>query len=60
MVSISNFHPFYFSTDMAMSLFSWRTWLYAPRNDDKPRALRLPFSFPDQTKNLIEQIKKVY
>jgi hypothetical protein len=44
-----------------MSTFSWRDWLYASRNDGKPRVLRLRDLTPDiGTKNLIGDIKKVY
>jgi hypothetical protein len=44
---------------MYASAFYWFDWLYAPRNDGKPRVLRFPKSFRD-AKSFIERIKKVY
>jgi hypothetical protein len=47
------FTSIYFSNGMQTGIFSW---LYTPRNDGKPRALRLSCSSPD---SLVELIKKV-
>jgi hypothetical protein len=40
--------------------FPYCDWLYATRNDGKPRALRLSNNISNTAKNLIEQIKTVY
>jgi hypothetical protein len=61
LIYASIFHPFCFSDYMAMSTSSWCDWLYAPRDDGNPRALRfLSPKFGFGIRNLIEQIKKVY
>jgi hypothetical protein len=44
---------------MHRSKFSWCDWLYAPRNDGKPRTLRLNGASPNKD-HFVEQIKKVY
>jgi proteasome assembly chaperone (PAC2) family protein len=47
-----------FSDDIQIKL-SWCNWLYAIRNDGKPRTLRLLVDSIQNEKYLIEQIKKV-
>jgi hypothetical protein len=39
-------------------MFAFREWLYAPRTDGQPRALRLPLSARN-TFAIVEDIKKV-
>jgi hypothetical protein len=39
-------------------MFAFREWLYIPRTDGKPRALRCPLSGPN-TFTIVEDIKKV-